>query len=271
MDSLPDLSRLTLDTGAPKKRGRTTKPAVPPYYGILQLEKGATQDEIRRNFLLLSRKVHPDKNPGDKQAASRFVQLKEAYDTLSDPARRGLYDRGMTPPDSDPEAFAKAYEFFRGVPLNTDDIDAYLDGYRGSVVEEQDLIAFFEENDGDLAMLLSYIIGSRDEDVPRYLAFFQRAIADGRLNRKYANRTKYPFTVTPEDSLQGAPLFEGVPDDDEDEDEDEDGDADEEPDLPTERPDNIPPHMWQMLQAGQEARRERKQRARLALTDKRKR
>ena len=86
------------------------------------------------------------------------------------------------------------------------------------MVEEEDLLAFFVEHDGDLTQLLGYIIGSRDEDVPRYLAFFERAIEDGRLPRKYANRQRYPFTVTPEAQLGGAPLF--VPDDESDDGED---------------------------------------------------
>lgn len=201
--------RLGLPTGAPKKKAKLT---ARPFYDILQLEPDADPEDIRRNYLLLSRKVHPDKNPGDAQAASRFIQLKEAYDTLIDPEKRARYDRGGSAGD-DSKAFAEAYAYFRGTPIDTDDIDAYLDGYRGSVVEEEDLLAFFVEHDGDLTQLLGYIIGSRDEDVPRYLAFFERAIEDGQLPRKYADRQRFPFTVTPEAQLGGAPLF--VPDDDE--------------------------------------------------------
>lgn len=264
---LPGLAglRLGVPTGAPKKKAKV---AVRPFYGILQLTPDATSEEIRRNYLLLSRKVHPDKNPDDEQAAARFIQIKEAYDTLSDPKKRERYDRGGSAGD-DSAAFAEAYEFFRGTPIDTDDIDAYLDGYRGSVVEEADLLAFFKDNDGDITLLLSYIVGSRDEDVPRYLAFFQRAIADGRLPRKYANRKKYPFTVTPEGELEGAPLYDGGEEEEELSEEEEDdgqGPLMHEELLPEEPPAGVPPALWAALRAGQERRN---QRARLALTDKR--
>ena len=263
---LPGLAglRLGVPTGAPKKRAKV---AVRPFYGILQLTPDATPDEIRRNYLLLSRKVHPDKNPGDDQAAARYIQLKEAYDTLSDPDKRARYDRGGSAGD-DSAAFAEAYAFFRGTPIDTNDIDAYLDGYRGSVVEEEDLLSFFRENDGDLAQLLSFIIGSRDEDVPRYLAFFEAAIKAGRLPRKYANRKKYPFTVTPEGELEGAPLYDGGEEEELSEEEEDDGAGPlmHEELLPEEPPEGVPPALWAALRAGQERRN---QRARLALTDKR--
>lgn len=257
---LPGLAglRLGVPTGAPKKKA---KPTVRPFYGILQLEPNADPEEIRRNYLLLSRKVHPDKNPADDQAAARFIQLKEAYDTLSNPDKRARYDRGGSAGD-DSAAFAEAYAFFRGTPIDTNDIDAYLDGYRGSIVEEEDLLAFFKENDGDLAQLLSFIIGSRDEDVPRYLAFFEAAIQAGRLPRKYANRKKYPFTVTPEGELEGAPLYDGG----EEEEDDGQGPLMHEELLPEEPPAGVPPALWAALRAGQERRN---QRAQLALTDKR--
>ena len=188
-----------------------------PYYGILQLQNDATPEEIRRNFLLLSRKVHPDRNPSE-DAAEKFINLKKAYDTLSDPARRRAYDGGFGPGTVSPEFYA-AYEFFRSARINIEDVDAYLDGYRGSVVEEEDLIAYYETHDGDITLLLAYIIGSRDEDVPRYLAFFERAIADGRLDPKYADRSKYPFDVTAEDDLDtGVPMFNLDDNDDDDDD-----------------------------------------------------
>ena len=219
LELLPSLAGLTLSTGAPKKKAK--KAHVRPYYGILQLQNDATPEEIRRNFLLLSRKVHPDRNPS-KDAAEKFISLKKAYDTLSDPARRRAYDGGFGSGTVSPE-FDAAYEFFRSARINIEDVDAYLDGYRGSVVEEEDLIAYYETHDGDITLLLAYIIGSRDEDVPRYLAFFERAIADGRLDPKYADRSKYPFDVTAEADLDtGVPMF-NLDDDDGDGDNDDDG------------------------------------------------
>ena len=265
MSVLPDFSRLALPTGAPKKRA---KPTVRPFYGILQLEPNATQEEVRRNYLLLSRKVHPDKNPGDEQAASRFIQLKEAYDTLSDPERRERYDRGESASD-DSAAFADAYHYFRGTPINTEDIDAFLDSYRGSAVEQEDLLAYFKENDGDISMLLAHIVGSRDEDVPRYIEGFKRALAANQLPRKYSNRKKYPLRILTEAELENY-------DEEQEElssDEEDDDDAAARPVMleelmPEQPPPGVPPALWASMRAAQQRRN---QGALLALTDKRKR
>jgi len=63
------------------------------YYDILGLTRNAKQDEIKAAFRRLARKYHPDVNPGDKQAEERFKEINEAYEVLSDPKKRALYDR----------------------------------------------------------------------------------------------------------------------------------------------------------------------------------
>lgn len=55
------------------------------YYKILGVEKDAGPDEIKRAYRKMAVKLHPDKNPGDERAESRFKDLSEAYETLSDP------------------------------------------------------------------------------------------------------------------------------------------------------------------------------------------
>jgi molecular chaperone DnaJ len=59
------------------------------YYEILELNSGATQDEIKRAFRTLSLKYHPDKNP---EGAERFKEINEAYQVLSDTTKRKQYD-----------------------------------------------------------------------------------------------------------------------------------------------------------------------------------
>lgn len=66
------------------------------YYGVLGVGRDATQDDIKKAFRRLARETHPDANPGDPQAETRFRQIAEAYEVLSDPQRRGAYDRGET-------------------------------------------------------------------------------------------------------------------------------------------------------------------------------
>lgn len=64
------------------------------YYDILGVDRDATQDEIKKVFRKLARETHPDANPGDPAAEARFREVAEAYEVLSDPARRASYDRG---------------------------------------------------------------------------------------------------------------------------------------------------------------------------------
>jgi molecular chaperone DnaJ len=62
------------------------------YYVILGLEPGAAPAEIKRAYRRLARRYHPGINPGDHAAEAMFQRIAEAYDTLSDPDRRRLYD-----------------------------------------------------------------------------------------------------------------------------------------------------------------------------------
>ena len=63
------------------------------YYDTLAVPKKATADEIRKAYRKLARKHHPDLNPGDKSAEDRFKNVQEAYDVLSDPKKRQMYDQ----------------------------------------------------------------------------------------------------------------------------------------------------------------------------------
>ena len=63
-------------------------------YEVLGVKPTATADEIRKAYRKLAKQLHPDLNPGKPEAEARFKSVSAAYDLLSDPEKRGRYDRG---------------------------------------------------------------------------------------------------------------------------------------------------------------------------------
>jgi len=62
------------------------------YYATLGVSKTASEKEIKQAFRKMARKYHPDVNPGDKAAESRFKEINEAYEVVGDPEKRKKYD-----------------------------------------------------------------------------------------------------------------------------------------------------------------------------------
>jgi len=66
---------------------------IKDYYGLLGVNRNASEKDIKQAFRRLARKHHPDVNPGDKAAEEKFKQISEAYEVLSDKEKRKKYDQ----------------------------------------------------------------------------------------------------------------------------------------------------------------------------------
>ena len=87
------------------------------FYEVLGVSKTASEAEIKKAYRKLAKKYHPDSNPNDAVAAERFKEINEAYDVLSDPEKKKLYDRfGAAAFEAgfDPKAAAGGYGGFGG-------------------------------------------------------------------------------------------------------------------------------------------------------------
>lgn len=117
------------------------------YYKVLQVDKSASEDDLKKAYRKLAMKWHPDKNPNNKkEAEAKFKQISEAYEVLSDPQKRAVYDqygeeglKGQVPPPGAGGAGPGGATFystggdgpsvFRFNPRDADDIFAEFFGF----------------------------------------------------------------------------------------------------------------------------------------------
>jgi DnaJ-class molecular chaperone len=93
------------------------------FYTVLGISENATPDEIKKAYRQLSLKYHPDKNQGSLEAISKFQQLNEAYETLSDPEKRQQYDLTRNNPFSNFNGGGVGVNSFPG-GINVNDLNS---------------------------------------------------------------------------------------------------------------------------------------------------
>ena len=107
------------------------------YYKILELDKTATQADIKKAYRKLARKLHPDLNPNDKSTQEKFQRINEANEVLSDPEKRKKYDQYGKDWEH-AEAFEEAKKNQRRSTFNT---NRTYTNYSG---QQEDFSDFFE-------------------------------------------------------------------------------------------------------------------------------
>jgi len=171
--------------------------------------KTATAEEIKKAYRKLALLKHPDKNPDDEKAAENFQQLSKAYQILGDAKKRERYDRFGDQEDGEDDftsqAWLNAYEYYRAMhpEISKDDVRSFADRYRNSPDEEQDLLDYYLDRDGDVTHILEEIICSTNDDVPRFLTFLDKAIAEGKLTTtKKFTKSRGTIKLLPDERVE---------------------------------------------------------------------
>jgi DnaJ-class molecular chaperone len=166
------------------------------YYATLGVAKTATDKEIKQAFRKLARKYHPDVNPGDKGAESRFKEVNEANEVLSDPEKRRKYD--------ELGANWRAYENApggAGAPFDFGGWQARGGGGSGggfrTMTQEEMAEMFGGGDDSPFSDFFKTFFGGMGGDEPG-----TRARARSR-NRK-GQDVEHPFELDLEDAIRGS-------------------------------------------------------------------
>ncbi|KAK4111322.1 DnaJ-domain-containing protein [Canariomyces notabilis] len=173
-------------------------PSIDPYE-ILNIERTASPEQIKSAYRKAALKTHPDKVPSDRQdeAKTKFQQVAFAYAVLSDPARRKRYDEtGSTAEavvDADGFSWTDYYRAQYRDAISEEAIQQFAAQYKGSDEEKDDVLAAYEEFEGDMdgvyeTVMLSDVV----EDDARFRAIIDEAIAAKQVPafKKYTKETK---------------------------------------------------------------------------------
>ena len=157
-------------------------------YSLLGVQKNATNTEIRKAYRRLVFLCHPDKNKTDPNASTKFANISRAYKILYNPESRKIYDEtGEYDEENQGEInITDTLTYFRKI-YSPKDIESFEKKYIGSKDEEEDLINFYNENDGDMKKILEWIPFSKNEDVERYIKIYEKLFKNKTLkkNKKF--------------------------------------------------------------------------------------
>lgn len=150
-------------------------------YTVLGIDREASLETIKRAYYRLALQLHPDRCGAERRTTAEFQRVGFAYEVLSDPARRKLYDEtGIVDGDvhsGDSDWAAYFRELFRRVTFA--DLDEFKATYVGSVEEYEDVLAAYVKHRGDIAKVAESVFFGDVEAESRYLSLIRRAINKG--------------------------------------------------------------------------------------------
>ncbi|KAJ4970430.1 hypothetical protein NE237_003529 [Protea cynaroides] len=162
-------------------------------YEILGVERRASHQEIKKAYYKLALRLHPDKNPDDKEAKEKFQQLQKVMSILGDEEKRALYDQTGYIDDADlvGGVAQNLHEYFRTVykKVTEADIEEFEANYRGSDSELKDLKDLYQKYKGNMNRLFCSMLCSDPKlDSHRFMDILDKAIAAGELKETKAYR-----------------------------------------------------------------------------------
>ena len=156
-------------------------------YKLLNVNKTSSKEEIRKNYRKLILITHPDKNPNDPNASEKFRNLNNAYKILMNDEKRKIYDETGEYDENEDGIIDidNTYNYYREIypRLNIEDIDNFAIQYRESDMEKEDLINFYNDNNGDITLLLEAIPLSRNNDVERFIKIYEDLIKKKKIKK----------------------------------------------------------------------------------------
>jgi len=160
------------------------------YYLVLSLTRSADDAAIKKAYRKLALKCHPEKNPGDQNVSERFKHIAEAYDVLSDPRKRAVYDQfgeeGLK--GGVPESSVEAGAWTNGYTFHGDADKIFREFFGGSNPFQE----FYDRVDGDMSMSFGGLYGrgrkKQDQAIERDLALSLEEVYHGCTKKMKISR-----------------------------------------------------------------------------------
>ena len=183
-------------------------PVTKVLYDMLGVSQTASQAEIKKAYHRLALVNHPDKCPDDPNASDKFQKLQKAYEVLSNPKKRSRYDEYGDDGEGDAfktDEWLEAYDYYRNLhpEVTKQDYKSFAQRYYNSAEEQADLIEFYNDHEGNITKILEFIMCSRNEDVPRFIEFYETKIAAKELKRfKAFDQSKKKIEMLPDEKAE---------------------------------------------------------------------